>query len=183
MRLAGPVATALAAGLALAAGAALADPSVPEPAGYRSEPYRAPVPDTLAGATVLDAAGVAAWQQAGAVLIDALPALRRPDGLPAGTLWRAPPHESLPGAAWLAGMGYDRLSAADERRFADALDRLTGGDKGAALVFFCKADCWMGWNAAKRALAWGHSRVGWFPQGVEGWTASGRPLAPVEPAQ
>lgn len=182
MRMAWPLAV-LAAGLAPVPVTALADPSVPEPAGYRSEPYRAPVPDSLAGATVLDAAGVAAWQQGGAVLIDALPALSRPDGLPGGTLWRAPPHESLPGAVWLAGMGYDRLSPADERRFADALDRLTGGDKGAALVFFCKADCWMGWNAAKRALAWGHSRVGWFPQGVEGWTASGRPLAPVEPAQ
>lgn len=171
----------LAAALALIASGALADPSVPEPQGYRGEPYLAPVPDTLAGATVLDAAGVADWQARGAVLIDVLPAVRPPSGLPEGTIWRAPRHDSLPAAVWLPGTGYDRLSPADEAAFAAALERLSGGDRNAALVFFCKADCWMSWNAARRAVTLGHRRVAWFPGGTDVWAADGRPLVPATP--
>ncbi|QJD16842.1 rhodanese-like domain-containing protein [Paracoccus sanguinis] len=175
-------AAALACLLAGLGAAAAADPAVPEPQGYRGEPYRAPVPDTLAGATVLDAAGTADWQAQGAVLIDVLPATRRPAGLPAGTLWRAPVHETLPGAVWLADTGYDRLAPEVERGFVAALERLSHGDRGAALVFFCKADCWMSWNAARRAVALGYGRVGWFPGGTDAWAAEGRALVPAVPA-
>lgn len=155
--------------------------TVPEPPDYRGEPYRAPVPATLAGATVLDAAGTAQWQARGAVLIDVLPVVRRPAGLPAGTVWRQPPHESIPGAVWLPDTGYDRLAPQVEAAFAAALGRLSGGRPDAPLVFFCKADCWMSWNAAKRAVALGYTAVGWFPGGVEAWQAAGGTLAPARP--
>ncbi|HRO13492.1 MAG TPA: PQQ-dependent catabolism-associated CXXCW motif protein [Paracoccus sp. (in: a-proteobacteria)] len=150
---------------------------------YHGEPYRAPVPDTLAGATVLDAAGTADWQARGAVLIDVLPQIRKPEGLPPGTIWRPPGHDTLAGAVWLPGTGYDRLAPADEAGFAAALDRLARGDKAAPLVFFCKADCWMSWNAAKRALSFGHTQVGWFPGGTDDWLAEGRDMEPAVPPQ
>ena len=164
-------------------GAAAADPAVPEPTGYHGEPYRSAVPDTLAGATVLDATGTAEWQARGAVLIDVLPRVRKPAGLPPGTLWRDLPHDTIAGAVWLPGTGYDRLPPAAEAEFAAALDRLTGGGKAVPLVFFCKADCWMSWNAAKRAVALGHARVGWFPGGTDDWQAEGRALIPATPPQ
>lgn len=167
--------------MAALAGPAAAAPPVPEPTGYRGDPYVAPVPATLAGAVVLDAAQVADWQSRGAILIDVLPHRRKPEGLPEGTLWRAPVHESIPGAVWLPGTGYERLAPADEAGFAAALAELTGGDTAAALVFFCKADCWMSWNAAKRAVGLGYRGVAWFPGGVDDWTAAGHPLQPVEP--
>lgn len=162
---------------------AAADPAVPEPAGYHGEPYRSAVPDTLAGATVLDAAGTADWQARGAMLIDVLPRVRKPAGLPPDMLWREPVHDTIAGAFWLPGTGYDRLSPAVETEFRVALNRLTGGDKAVPLVFFCKADCWMSWNAAKRAVALGHARVGWFPGGTDDWQAEGRALAPATPPQ
>lgn len=171
-----------AAFLIAAATAAAADPSVPEPQAYHGEPYRSAVPDTLSGATVLDAGKAADWQARGAVMIDVLPAIVRPEGLPKDVIWRAPQHESLPGAVWLAGAGYDRLSPQDEAGFAIALNRLSKADKSAALVFFCKADCWMSWNAARRAVLLGYTQVGWFPGGTDEWAAEGRPLAVVQPS-
>ena len=50
------------------------------------------------------------------------------------------------------------------------------------MLFFCKTDCWMSWNAAKRAVARGHSQVGWFPGGVDDWQAEGRELVPADSA-
>ena len=50
-------------------------------------------------------------------------------------------------------------------------------------VFYCKADCWMWWNAAKRALAYGYDMVIWYPEGTEGWRAAGLPLEAAEPVR
>ena len=64
------------AGLALAAfvAAAHAQEKVPEPDGYRTENYRAPVPATLSGARVLTTAEAEAiWRAGNAVFIDVLP--------------------------------------------------------------------------------------------------------------
>lgn len=169
------------AALVLGMLASPASAAPPEPPGFRGEPYRAEVPDSLAGATVLDLAGVQAWRIQGAVLIDVMPQVRKPDGLPADTLWRQPVHSTIPGAVWLPDTGYDRLAPQDETAFGAALDRLSGGDRTAPLVFFCKADCWMSWNAAKRAVLRGHSRVGWFPEGTDGWLAGGGELVPAVP--
>ena len=49
-------------------------------------------------------------------------------------------------------------------------------------MFFCKADCWMSWNAARRAVALGYGRVAWFPGGTDAWAAVGRALVPAVPA-
>lgn len=166
--------------LLLAAAAAHATPP-PEPHGFRGEPYDAPVPATLAGATVLDSEAAAGWQADGATLIDVMPQIRRPNGLPAGTLWRDPGHDTIPGAVWLPGAGYERLAPQAESAFYAALDRLTGNNRAAPLVFFCKSDCWMSWNAARRAILRGHSRVGWFPGGTDDWMAFHGTSEPAQP--
>lgn len=164
---------------ALSSAAALAGPAVPEPAGYHGEPYRSPVPATLAGAEVVDLVATDALMRGAAVLIDVLPEVRRPDNLPADTIWHPKPHVSIRGAVWLPGTGYEALATGDEAAFQAALKVLSKGDTAAKLVFFCKADCWMSWNAAKRAVGWGYSEVAWFPGGTDDWTAAGRELVPV----
>ena len=108
-------------------------------------------------------------------------ARRGPAELPAGTLWRDRPHASIPGAIWLPNTGFESLAPETLAYLLDGLEAATGGDPEAPVVVFCKAECWMSWNAAKRALEHGYTRVFWYPAGVDGWTAQGWPLEPVEP--
>jgi PQQ-dependent catabolism-associated CXXCW motif protein len=162
------------------AGAALAAET--EPAGYRGEPYRAPVPATLSGAVVVDdEAAHALWWSGRVAFIDVLPRAPRPEGLPEGTLWRDPPHASIPGALWLPNTGYEALAEETLDYFRAGLAAASDGDRAAPVVFFCRQDCWMSWNAAKRALEQGHSKVFWYPAGTDGWGAFGLPLEPAEP--
>ncbi|MFN3614093.1 MAG: PQQ-dependent catabolism-associated CXXCW motif protein, partial [Rubrimonas sp.] len=150
----------------LAALAAPAPAAPPEPDGYRMDDFRAPVPATLAGAAVLDtAAAEALWRDGGAVFIDVLPRAPKPANLGPGVIWRDRPHDSIPGAIWLPNAGYGALHPAMDAWFREALTRATGGDPDRPLVFFCLMDCWMSWNAARRALTeYGHARVYWYPE-------------------
>lgn len=174
----------LSALLSVQAAAQGAAPSVPEPQDYRGEPYRAPVPATLAGAQVIGVAEAIALHEAGrAAFIDVLPRPRaRPAGLPEGTVWNEPDHDSIPGATWLWDTGYQALSPAEQTRLRDGIARARADDPGRPLVFFCRTDCWMSWNAARRALDWGHAPVIWFPGGTDAWAQAGRPLVTVPPA-
>lgn len=166
--------------LMLAAGPALGQSA--EPDGYRMDDYRAPVPATLQGATVIDAAGLERMIRGGPVLlVDVLPQPPRPDKLPPGTLWRPPARRDIPGSVWLANTGYGALSAEMEAYFHDALAALTLGDRARPLVFYCETNCWMSWNAARRAVADGYTAVHWFPGGMEDWTAGHRPTWPNTP--
>ena len=163
----------------LIGGAALAAP--PEPEGFRGEPYKAPVPATLSGAQAVDTAQALMLHDKGAIFIDVYPRTSRPENLPAGTVWRDPVHMTIPGAIWLYDTGYEHLAPPEGARLAQGLDRATASDKSREVVFFCRADCWMSWNAAKRALALGYSAVIWFPDGTDGWEAEGRDLVPARP--
>ncbi|BBE70503.1 rhodanese-like domain-containing protein [Oharaeibacter diazotrophicus] len=154
---------------------------VPQPDGFRAEPYRAPVPDGLDGARVLDTPAVAAlWKAGGAVFVDVLPKPPRPK-LPPGTVFRLPPREDIPGSVWLPDVGYAELSADMARYFTDNLAAATKGDHARTLVFYCLADCWMSWNAAKRALSLGYTDVVWYPEGTDGWGFEGLPVEAREP--
>lgn len=146
---------------------------VPEPAGYRLGDYRAPVPATLEGARTVDVAGLQAVLAAeDALLIDVMPTQPKPANRPAGSLWRDPQRETVPGAVWLANMGYGRLDDSDEAAFRTELERLAG-DLNRTTIFFCEPQCWMSWNAAKRALSYGFRNVVWFPGGATAWRKAG----------
>lgn len=172
----------LAAALALGAllGPALGAP--PEPGGYRTDDYRSKTPATLEGAEVIDTATARRLFDAkGATFVDTLPRAPKPKGLPAGTLWHPKERRDIPGSIWLVDTGYGELAPVMEAYFRDGLARATGGDTGRALVFYCLRDCWMSWNAAKRALAIGYQRVLWYPDGTDGWAEAGLPLEAREP--
>ena len=161
---------------------AAATAQVPEPSDYRMEHFRAPVPETLAGATVLTTdAAQALIAEGGVVLIDVLPRPPKPRGLKAGTIWRPTPRYNIPGTVWLANTGFGALSPEAEAYFTDNLERLTQGDKTRPILIYCLADCWMSWNAAKRALSYGYSQVYWYPEGTDGWAFEGLPLERSEP--
>ncbi len=168
--------------LLLAGGTASAQP-VAEPEGYRAEPYRAPTPPTLAGARVVTTAEASAlWRARDAAFVDVLPRAPRPANLPAGTIWRDKPRPDIPGSIWLPDTGYDALAPATEDYFRAGLREVTQGDLSRRVVIYCQRDCWMSWNAAKRALALGYRNVAWYPDGTDGWHEAGLPLEEAKPA-
>ncbi|WP_412103300.1 PQQ-dependent catabolism-associated CXXCW motif protein [Salipiger bermudensis] len=176
---------ALAVGLALLPALALAQvpEQVPEPGGFQMDSYRAPVPDTLSGATVVGPdEAFALWQSGETAFIDVLPRPPKPANLPEGTIWRDTPRDSIPGATWLPNVGYGAIAESTDSYFRAGLAEATGGDPAHPVLFFCLDACWMSWNAAKRALGYGYERVYWLPEGTDGWAASGHPLEPVTPA-
>jgi PQQ-dependent catabolism-associated CXXCW motif protein len=154
---------------------------VPEPAGYRVDGYRAPTPATLAGARVLTTAEAKLCWKNGAVFVDVLPYSPRPANLPNGTIWREKTRRDIPGSVWLPNTGYGELAAETESYFRLGLERVTQSDGAKLLVFYCLRDCWMSWNAAKRALALGYKNVAWYPDGTDGWEAAGLPLQEAKP--
>jgi len=157
-------------------------PLVAEPDGYRMEAYRAPTPATLRGAAVIDTAGAEKlWRAKAALFVDVMPRDVKPANLPAGTIWRDKKREHLPGSVWLPNVGYGALSPDMDAYFRRGLAELSDGKTDAALVFYCQTECWMSWNAARRALAYGYTNVAWYPGGSDGWAKAGLPLEPAQP--
>lgn len=162
----------------VAAVPAWADPAVPIPEGYHMEPYRGPVPDTVPGAGVVHTSELRALVAAGrAVPIDVLPAPRRPAAMRAGAPWLPQAHVAIPGSLWWPEAGVGGLAAEAE---ALMRRRLAGLAPGRMAVFYCHPDCWLSWNAARRAEAMGFS-VAWYPDGIEGWQEAGLTTEAVLP--
>lgn len=152
---------------AATAGAGLADEDrsfgIAPPPGYRALDYHAPTPDALPGARVVTTAELAALLERSPrpMLIDVL---------------NGAPHPTLPGAIWLHNGGLGDYSADENKRFLDALARISGHDRQRALVFFCSGvRCWLSYNAALRALRGGYTDVYWYRGGIAAWRAAGLP--------
>ena len=162
--------------------AAFAQQDVAEPDDYRMDDYRAPVPATLAGARVLTTAEAEAiWRANIGVFIDVLPRPPKPKNLPEGTVWRDKPRFNIPGSIWLPDTGYGELATSTEEYLRHGLLRASSGNRTSLIVVYCQADCWMSWNAAKRALSFGYSNVAWYPDGTDGWERANLPTAEAQP--
>lgn len=160
----------VAAAILVFVGGLYATEIVSEPAGYRLDYYDDTVPETLKGATRVSAVDVARLQSTQDVLIvDVIPEHRRPDELPEGQVWFPVEHEGISGALWLPDVGYGALSEKTEAYFKHHLNMATGSDTLTPMVFYCRMNCWMSWNAAKRALSYGYTNVYWFSDGIDDW--------------
>jgi PQQ-dependent catabolism-associated CXXCW motif protein len=169
-------------GLGLSPAGAQDGSAPPEPKTYRLEEYRAPTPMTLRGAAVLETKEVEAiWRSRAAAFIDVLPQAPRPANLPVGTLWRDKPRSDIPGSLWLPDTGYGELAPITLDYFSRGLEKATKRDLSRKLVFYCLANCWMSWNAAKRALSLGYGNVAWYREGTDGWSAAGLPTQTASP--
>jgi PQQ-dependent catabolism-associated CXXCW motif protein len=174
---------ALVSGLAVFASTAVCGQDrAPEPTEYRTRDYRAPTPAGLTGARVVSTAEAETlWRTKSAVFVDVLPRAPRPANLPPGTIWRDKPRDNIPGSIWLPDTGYGELAPVTIEYLRQNLERATGGDRGKLLVIYCLRDCWMSWNAAKRALSMGYVNVAWYPDGTDGWTDDLLPVAEAQP--
>jgi PQQ-dependent catabolism-associated CXXCW motif protein len=169
------------AAILLSAPLAAAQPA--EPDGYRMDDFRSPVPATLRGVTVIDTAKARAlWERGDVAFVDVLPRAPKPANLPEKVIWRDKPRDSIPGAIWLPNVGYGAIAPQTDAYFRAGLASATDGDPQREVVVFCLADCWMSWNAAKRAREeYGYANVRWYPDGTDGWAFEGLPTERIEP--
>ena len=153
---------------------------VVEPEKYKLDQYRSPTPQTLSGAIVVDAEQAMSLHKSATIkFIDVLPAPKQPEGMTEDDIWLPKQRFNIPDSIWLADVGYGVLSDEMENYFVTNLDTVTKqGYRG--YLFYCQVDCWMSWNAAKRAIELGYSGVYWFPGGVDEWSQQGFQLAPSQ---
>jgi len=150
--------------------------------GFRMGRYRGPVPATNPGTEVVNTERAAELHASGEVVfIDVFP----PRGLGAnpmdGTWMTNETHESIENATWLPEVGRGHVEQEHIDYFQRNLKLLTEDNADRPLLFFCTADCWQSWNAAKRALQYGYKNIFWYPVGTDGWAEEGHPLVLVEP--
>jgi len=154
------------------------------PEGYRIAEYRAPVGSPPEGVVAVGTEQVVTLLEGPerAVAVDVFPAPRRPENRPQEALWIPPARDTVPGAVWLPNVGLGVLPPDTSAYLRDALADVTGGDRDRPLIFFCERDCWMSWNAARRARQeLGYRSLYWYADGTDGWRETGRALSRVEP--
>lgn len=94
----------------------------------------------------------------------------------------ANPHpQTIAGAAYEPKGGQPgTFTDAIQGEFSGNLKKLTGGNSGRTLVFFCAGPaCWESYNAALRASHAGYSDIKWYRGGLAAWGAAGQPMAPL----
>ncbi|SDS85655.1 PQQ-dependent catabolism-associated CXXCW motif protein [Pseudomonas oryzae] len=147
--------------------------------GYRLDRYRSPTPTSVEGAQTIDTLTLQRMLESSQppLLIDVF---RRP--WLHGQFVGDEPHQNIPGSLWLANVGEGRLEAQWQDYFAHYLDQASGGDRARALVLYCKSDCWLSWNASRRAAALGYTRLYWYRDGIDAWQQAGLPVQDATPA-
>lgn len=150
--------------------------------GYRIARYRTPVPRTVPGGTPVTAADVEALRTSkNAILIDVM-AAEGAGPAPDTGVWRlTKPRDNIPGSIWLPDVGKGDASAELDGYFRANLERLTKADKSRALIIYCQADCWMSWNAVRRAAGYGYQNIYWLSEGTDGWRDWGGSFVPATP--
>ncbi|MEO1080977.1 MAG: thioredoxin fold domain-containing protein [Pseudomonadota bacterium] len=151
--------------------------------GYRDKHYRRPTPPTAPAGQTLTTEQLAAFiADAAPVLIDVQAITVRPEIEEFGLSWLPDsPRMHIEGSTWLPNVGYAELDDQMTYFFRSNLERLSGGELERALVFYCVVDCWMSWNAIRRASAWGYRNLYWYPGGTDGWADAGLPLVAGDP--
>lgn len=150
--------------------------------GYRIARYRAALPDEVPGGMRLYTEDVEKHFKAGKVaLIDVMPSTGAGYDPRTGKWRLLKSRKNIPGSTWLPDVGRGKLNTTLLRYFEENLSRISNGDKSRALLFYCQSDCWMAWNAVKRAAELGYSQLYWYPEGTDGWTDWDNPIEPATP--
>ena len=152
--------------------------------GYRSGRYRSPVHADPHPAAQLDlAASLALEPGTDALFIDVMPVEGGKRDPATGRWTLSQQHLTIPGALWYPETG---RASIDSALWAALEDRVLVTRRAAPdrpVVIFCRIDCWMSWNAARRLAARGIDNVWWLAEGTDGWHDQGRPLVVATPVE
>lgn len=154
-------------------------PALFDTEGYRIARYRSPVTLDPAPAMRLSLHDALALDpERDALFIDVMPVEGGVRDSGSGVWRQSQSHFTISGAQWHPEAG----RAPSDQDLWQALETAARGavpDK--PVVLFCRADCWMSWNAARRLAALGLANVWWFAEGTDGWHGAGRRLVIAEP--
>ncbi len=142
--------------------------------GLRTDYYRAALPSSVPGGKRINVKEVHShFKNKSAIFLDVMAHTGTgPD--PLDGKWRiAKPRQNIPGSIWLADVGTGSLTPEMRKYYQENLKKLTNGDTSKAIIMYCTADCWMAWNAVRRASKWGYTNLLWFPEGTEEWIDAG----------
>ncbi len=159
-----------------------AEPALFDAQGYRAARYRAPVKaDPAPAAAIGLAEALALAPGRDALFLDVMPV---EGGVrdPATGVWTlSTGHLTIPGALWFPETGRAPVDPVLWQALEAAVReaRRTAPDK--PVILFCRTDCWMSWNAARRLALQGVPNVNWLAEGTDGWHAAGRPLIAATP--
>lgn len=133
--------------------------------GYRLFRYKSPTPLKSRHGKTLTTEDVVALLKADnkPVLLDVQPILWN------RVFIQKEPRLHIPGSVWLPNVGYAELEPNWSEYFQSNLANITAGDKRRAVIIYCTADCWMSWNALRRASEWGYSNLMWYRNGSDAW--------------
>lgn len=157
-------------------------PSLFDGQGYRRAQYRAVVTGAPPGIKSLsDREAATLHDRRAAIFVDVFPADGGRRDAASGRWHLAEERRSIPGAHWFPEAGRAPLDPVIASWFRSGIMALRKTRPLAPLVIYCRADCWMSWNAARRLHEWGVRNVRWYGAGTDGWIELGRPLAVVRP--
>ena len=123
----------------------------------------ADTPDSLNGATLIDAVKAKALIDSGVKIIDARVANEYADSHIKGAISVPYKEKSAKAADFDA-----KLDSIDLAKFP--------ADKNAGLIFYCNgAECWKGYKAASAAIKTGYKTVYWLRLGLPAWKEKGYP--------
>lgn len=134
--------------------------------GYRVTRYRSPPPDDSEDAQLVSTVQLQELieKMDNLILLDVLPL-----STAQGKFVQRKKRFNIPGSYWLPNVGKGELSEENEAYFRYYLEKITENSKVRPIVMYCRADCWMSWNAVKRARNWGYSNLYWYREGMNGW--------------
>ncbi|GAA0785384.1 rhodanese-like domain-containing protein [Marinobacterium sediminicola] len=146
--------------------------------GFRVTKYRSPTPEFAEGGQRIDTISLQDMnqQQPKPALIDVQP-VRWQDGI----FLQSKPRFNLPGSIWMPNVGLGELEPEWADYFSKGLRQASSGKMDYPLVIYCTADCWMSWNAVKRASVWGYTQVYWYAEGTDGWKEADLALEKATP--
>lgn len=147
--------------------------------GYRSTLYRSPTPLFHENAKTIEPSELLALQKTNPQLL--LVDVYRNPWLH-GQFTLPEEHVNLPKSLWLANCGDGSLSNEWMAYCKQHLKQATLDNKAHPVVFYCRSDCWLGWNAVKRAHTLGYNNLYWLRDGTDGWEQAGLPLERAQPA-
>ena len=147
--------------------------------GYRIQRYRSPTPPHSQFAQTLDTQGVITLRESNpdVVLLDVQPIAWSGKFIQK----KGRERKNIEGSIWLPNVGLGELEDSWSEYFQKNLEKMTSSDKSQPIILYCTADCWMSWNAIKRAHEWGYTELYWLRNGTDGWLEAGFEVVTAKP--